>query len=859
MSSLGEDIVKWAAQRPAWQQEALARLARGESYSTAQIEAIAEALKQGLDPGAEALENEDVPSRGDASDPVNLRAVGRLSDVNALIPDQRLNFGDGGITVIYGHNASGKSGYARLVKSAVGSLHEEEVLGDVFAKGTRPPQKAEIVFSVGGEERSTEWPDDTPRELRAVHFYDQPCGRTYIETDSELDYRPSALSLLDDLIGVCDAVHSVLAEKLRDNDAARAPLPAVAEGTAAARLLTALASQTTPAQLDAASSFDDAAAADLSKLLAEEARLNASDPIKETARLRQTASTMGKLGKHLQEIEVQLGDEAITRATVERDEAVATRAAALAASQKTFDAEPLAGIGSDTWRRMFDAARLYSEHAAYPGQSFPVTAHGSHCPLCQQQLSAEASKRLQNFDSFVKDTTAQRADAAERTLAATITKLEALSVDPPTLADARKALEGRDAELAAQLEALLVAGQKRREATIAALNIQSGPELGALPPSPAKAVNALVAALQADADAINAEEFRKDLAAVATERKELEGRKALTEMRGAMEAEIARLTERDALTAGTAGTDTGGISRKIGDLTDTYVTSEARDRFTRESVDLKLNRIELRRTRTEKGKVHHQPGLIGADAKGKVRDVLSEGEQSALGLAGYFTEAYFDEGRSALVLDDPVTSLDHMRRSAVAERLVKFASERQVIVFTHDLEFVVRLSRAAGRAGVDFTERSVQRLGEGHPGAIFDSLPWKAKDVSQRLHDLGQELARMCKERESLSDEQWEERVAKWAGRLSETWERVLHLELAQPLFDPDEGEVHPTMLKVIAAVTDDDEKEFQAAYRDVSEWLRRHDTDPGSNYVAPECAQLIAALETIKSFHARVRKYKNN
>jgi wobble nucleotide-excising tRNase len=36
-----------------------------------------------------------------------------------------------------------------------------------------------------------------------------------------------------------------------------------------------------------------------------------------------------------------------------------------------------------------------------------------------------------------------------------------------------------------------------------------------------------------------------------------------------------------------------------------------------------------------------------------VAQVLSEGEQTALGLAGYFTEAHFDDSKSALVLDDP--------------------------------------------------------------------------------------------------------------------------------------------------------------------------------------------------------------
>lgn len=46
--------------------------------------------------------------------------------------------------------------------------------------------------------------------------------------------------------------------------------------------------------------------------------------------------------------------------------------------------------------------------------------------------------------------------------------------------------------------------------------------------------------------------------------------------------------------------------------------------------------------------------------------VPSEGEQTAFGLAGFFTEAVVDQSKSALIFDDPVTSLDHVRRDKVA-------------------------------------------------------------------------------------------------------------------------------------------------------------------------------------------------
>ncbi len=150
---------------------------------------------------------------------------------------------------------------------------------------------------------------------------------------------------------------------------------------------------------------------------------------------------------------------------------------------------------------------------------------------------------------------------------------------------------------------------------------------------------------------------------------ELEGRLALGKHRADLTTEIKRWAEEEKLDSAKRHTDTTGITRKSTELAEAHVTNIVRDRFTRESDRLYLERIELKKTGGQKGKLRHRPSLLGAKNPRPVKQVLSEGEQTALGLAGYFTEAHFDESKSALVLDDPVTSLDHIRRSRVADRL----------------------------------------------------------------------------------------------------------------------------------------------------------------------------------------------
>jgi hypothetical protein len=151
----------------------------------------------------------------------------------------------------------------------------------------------------------------------------------------------------------------------------------------------------------------------------------------------------------------------------------------------------------------------------------------------------------------------------------------------------------------------------------------------------------------------------------------------------------------------------------------------------------------------------------------------------------------------------------------------------------------------------------VERRGQ-NPGVCIDEHPWKAKDVGRRLGELDQLLAEIKRERDIWAQGTYEQKCAEWAGKLSETWERILHLEIAQPVFDLNTSEVHPKMFKVIARVTDEDDRQFQASYARASEWARRHDKSPSRNYVPPEPAELERELAVIRDFSKRIKGYKS-
>ncbi len=854
---LTEEILAWAAARPWWQQAVLARLAAGETFGAAEYRSLAQAM----------LEEPPKPPKGgwlgaglglpvEANEQVCLLSVRDTTNVNALAPEQSLTFSPTGITVVYGNNASGKSGYARVIKQQVRTRHRDAILTNVFETVSTNP-RAVLAYSLDGQEREVAWPGDAPGPLAQISFYDESCGDSYVSAESDVTYRPAALSLLDQLIRVCDGVRRALDDLLKENTGSTVTLPAVPAGTSAATFLQHLSATTTMEALDAACAPTEDADDQETRLAAEEARLHASDPTREKYRLIRLATSLDTVAAALNRSNDLAGDAAEGTLRATRDRAVQLRAAADVASSATFDSEPVRGVGSQTWRALWEAARRFSEIEAFPGQEFPVTTDGAHCPLCQQQLGAQAATRLNQFHAFMTDDTQRQAQVAEQGWHDALLTLTSTQLVTPDTAVHLENITEPFGPLATTARQALSTLDQRRAAILTWDDEQ--PQVMAAPPD-MTVVTALATHaehLRQDAEKINSGQFSGRLRAVTTARAELQARRTLARQRGTIEQEITRRKARAQLEAARTQTDTTGITHKATSLARSHVTSLILDRYTRESDRLGVERVTLQDAGGRKGQLRQRPALLGAAVKAPLPRVLSEGEQTALGLAGFFTEVYFDRTRSALIFDDPVTSLDHERRARAAKRLAEFAKDRQVIVFTHDVIFVGDLRKACEETEVEFTERAVERRRDGTPGVTLNQHPWKAKDVAGRLDTLQRQLACIKREEQDWDQATYEKETQDWAGGLSETWERIISMEIVNQVVDRGTLEVRPKMFRLLARITEEDNKELQQSYGRCSAWAKRHDKDPSINYTAPTVQQMEGELALVKNWFDRVRRYR--
>ena len=337
------------------------------------------------------------------------------------------------------------------------------------------------------------------------------------------------------------------------------------------------------------------------------------------------------------------------------------------------------------------------------------------------------------------------------------------------------------------------------------------------------------------------------------EERELRSRLALREGRTLVLERIDLLRARQRLDEAIRLTDTRGITRRAAELTRSHVSDVMKHRFSQETLLLGLERVRLGDAGGGQGNLRHRAQFVEALHQAPVHAVLSEGEQTALGLAGFLTEVESDPSRSAVVFDDPVTSLDHVRQEKVAKRLVQLAASRQVIVFTHDIGFVVDLKRAAEEHGQAVAERQVSRR-LARPGYVSETGPWEGQTVGQRLAVLEERLAAI----NSIDDtERRGDEIRHWYQDMRLVWERSLEEAVLDKVTARSRLELRPSELEGLCQITEDDNREFQAAFTRCGD-RGSHDRSTQLNRHIPPLEELRVDVVTLRTWNKRVKAYRS-
>jgi energy-coupling factor transporter ATP-binding protein EcfA2 len=843
------DLVIWAEKRPAWQKDALRRLVAGEALDD---QAIAELTELCLDPARThtPISQSHIVAETSAAEPISLVSIKNPTAINALAGQQELSFEPAGLTVIYGDNGSGKSGYVRVLKHACRSRDEKFAIHRDLEDKTDTPQSAEIRFARGANTEQFDWtPDGEPHsDLPSVSIFDSRSASIHVESTNEVAYIPRPMRLLEALADASDRIKTALDGKIATLKG-QVPLaisnPSLSRETAAGSYVFGLSAKSNIPQLDKLAAFTDQETARLTTLEADFAQ----DPKRAVARLDNQRGEVERIQTTLQTFIGATNAAAFVEINALRKTHGDAVEAASLASQQLFGASPLPEVGQAAWQKLWEAARTYADTVAYPGKTFPSSEPDTLCVLCQQPLGADAMVRQQTFESFVKSSTKADEATARAKLDAALTQLKGRMLRLGDVLKSGKflATEIGDAALAQQVRRAFVVVLWRLRAMVRAYGEPK--PLGA---DPLQALTALAADLKTRAAQLSADTQSDDYKKLKSEYLELKERAALAPLLPDIKAQIARLKEIDSINTALKATAKKPITDKNKELSDRMVTDALRGRFAREIGKLKLSRmpVELRKEKDRQAVSYFRVALV-ENPNAKVGEIFSEGEHRCVALAAFLAELVTAQRYSGIVFDDPMSSLDHIHRGAVATRLVEEAEHRQVIVFTHDLVFLYELRREAEKANRPIEFRNVRRQ-QDKPGYIENELPDKAKSGLEMCNALRSSLKSAKPGLDKLTDTQRTIFCKGTIGQLRDAWEQAIS-DYIRPVLERFDNKVKPTSMFKLGILTEDDVKRVMAAQSRLSE-----DLHSSAQALNPEAVSLDDLLNEVKALEDWIQSIRD-
>ena len=205
------DLLTWAASRPAWQRDALRRLVLDGTLTPGDVDDLADIC---LDPSLphEPISQAHISTNTSAGRPIAILGIENPSGINALAAEQKLEFSKDNLTIIYGDNGSGKSGYVRVLKHACRTRdRDRHILRDV-EDSEDTPQSATIKFARGADPDEFPWTPDAAAhgELSSVSIFDSRSANVHVQDTNAVAYIPQPMQILETLATACDQTMSAI-------------------------------------------------------------------------------------------------------------------------------------------------------------------------------------------------------------------------------------------------------------------------------------------------------------------------------------------------------------------------------------------------------------------------------------------------------------------------------------------------------------------------------------------------------------------------------------------------------------------------------------------------------------------------
>jgi len=853
--TLLQKIYEWSVTLPPCLRDAIRRLLNSTDLSDDDYDDLFALLK--LEAGiadpkgrkSEPLEKKHLPSTVVQGNSARLLSLQNLKNVNRIAANQKVTFEPTGLTVVYGDNGTGKSGYSRVLKVACRARGEKAIVlpNAHLPKATKAVPEAEIVYEMDGTTTKVKWTESTHDhpELSTLSVFDSHCARAYLDTEQDVAYLPYGLDIVENLANtVLPQLNDRLREDLAKCVVDHTQFDELKGKTEIGEIVSRLSAKTDTSKVEALATINESEMARLAELRTS---LGEQNPKQKALQLLRLVERINRIRDS-----INVAIKVVDSLALERLKAlVASTDSAIAAERRAveiFHANEslLPGTGGEEWQILFEAARTFAR-IAYADSDFPNMNTDSRCLLCQQELT-DGAMRLQRFDNFVRNNTAMVASsrrASLRTLIASIENSNVTFYPEPSLVEEIEQLDSKLCRILQEFERSLAS--RRKWMLDSVVDAEWTNEV-TTSEDPRGLLVAFVDALKAEAASHQLASNEDTRKALELELAELESREKCQRKKHHILEAIKKLQLAAALESCRKTIRPLPFTKKSKEFANDTVTDALSNALNKEFESLGLGNLKTKlKSRAKDGKTYHKI-VLDVPTAYKLSEILSEGELRVLAIASFLAELSLAEHSGGIIFDDPVSSLDHFRRARVASRLVEESTKRQVVIFTHDTVFLAELRGIAERQSLPAKFYHLEWTTAEHSGYCIEGLPWHHQGFNDRIDKLEQEQKRLQKEWTPVPNSQLCDRMRNAYSHYRATIERSIESIFLHGIVRRFDNYIPIAKMKKIVALTPPELAELDRLFKVACDVTNAHDPATGANRPPPDPSEFEKHIKELKA-----------
>ena len=608
---------------------------------------------------------------------IELDSLSEITGVNRLAKNQTVNFAKN-LTIIYGENGTGKTGYSRILKTLGFSYDiNKTILPNIYA--TEEPQSATIKFKSNGTPQTFKWTGTiTDAELENISVFNSSCVQFSI-SDRSLIVTPIGFHLFHLVSDELNELTRLLNAKIGSHPTTLIWLENLTPSTPQYIFISTLSASSNEQKLNELSDFNPNHQETLSAKETELANLN-------KALLQTEIQTMERQIQELDNLigKVQIAqnilNKAYWQALLEINKEISELEDKTQAGIKEIAEERgIEFYQTAEFNSFIQAAESYIKIIDKP--EYPE--EGATCIYCLQPLDDSAKKLLKSYRLLLSDKTQKNLNALRQEKTTLIQQVSQVDVDlvfhqltfgtdKNKLAVQSKVITDYNQNLGA-LKKTFITDTVAQNSTF---TFDYKTVITFLTNKRTAISDALIQKSEALANLATRETILKK------EIYELKDRKLLSGKIAEVKTAIANHKIINTLNRNAGSFNTTAISRKTSSAREELMRQDFEDLFKKELTALRKANLKIDLTfGTDRG----SSKVFQNINRHALADILSEGEQKAIALAEFLTELQLDNIKAPIVFDDPVNSLDHRIIDEVGKRLIELSKQRQVIVFTHSI------------------------------------------------------------------------------------------------------------------------------------------------------------------------------